>query len=247
MRQKSPHLLVEQLEMIVHKYGVRSVFLVQDIYGVDKGWLADFLVAMETSGKVTWGCYLRPDSIETGAFADMRRAGCRRIFFGVDSGSQRVQKRMGKNLDISQARKTVEAAVANGIYVATSLIVGFPWETRQDLQDTLSLQQHFLSMGVDGARIYLLSPLPKTEIATRYASKLRIDDTQSVVSSGMEGFWTAEMDRMIRHYPQIFSNFYYVEAEYVSHEEFLLAASAGNALYGLSRGGKPCDTDPNRR
>jgi radical SAM superfamily enzyme YgiQ (UPF0313 family) len=149
-----------------------------------------------------------------------------------------VQKRTGKNLDIPQARKTVEAAAAMGMSVTTSFVVGFPWETRQDLQDTLSLHQHFLSMGVDKAQIYPLSPLPKTEFATRYASKLRIDDTQSVVSRG-RGFWNAEMDRMIRHYPQIFSNFYYVEPEYVSHEEVVAAAWAGNALYGFSRGESP--------
>lgn len=56
------------------------------------------------------------------------------------------------------------------------------------------------------------------------------------MSRAMEGFWNAEMDRMVRHRPQIFSNFYYVEPEYVSHEEFLLAAMAGNALSGLRKG-----------
>jgi hypothetical protein len=40
---------------------------------------------------------------------------------------------------------------------------------------------------------------------------------------------------MIRQYPQIFSGFYYVEPEYVSQEEFVAAAWAGNALYAFSR------------
>ncbi len=239
MRLKSPGLLAAQLEALAHSQGVGSVFLVQDIFAVNKGWFSDFLQAMEACGKVSWGCYLRPDSIEPEELSAVNRAGCRQIFFGVDSGSQRVQQRMGKNLDVSQVCKTVEAAVATGISVTTSLIVGFPWETRQDLQDTLSLHQHFLDTGVDSARIYPLSPLPKTEITTRYASRLRIDSTQSVAPREMERFWNAEMDGLIRRYPQIFSSFYHIETEFVPHVEFRLAAWAGNALCTLSKGEDP--------
>ena len=81
-------------------------------------------------------------------------------------------------------------------------------------------------------------PFELAAVQERRVCSLRIDDTRSVVSRGMECFWNDEMDRMIRRYPQIFSNFYYVEPEYVSHKEFLLAASAGNALCALGKGEK---------
>jgi radical SAM superfamily enzyme YgiQ (UPF0313 family) len=224
--------------MIVHKYKVKGVVLVQDLFAADRDWLVAFLSAMEASEGANWGCRLRPDSVDAQTLADMHRAGCRQILFGVESGSQRVQKRIGKNLDISQARKTVEAAAANGIRVITSFVVGFPWETRQDLQETLSLHQHFLSIGVDASLIHMLYPLPKTQISTRYASALMIDPVPSDTLWGLGNLCSAEMDKMIRQYPQIFSSFYYVEPEFVSRKEFLFAVSVGNALNGLSKGGK---------
>jgi radical SAM superfamily enzyme YgiQ (UPF0313 family) len=235
MRQKSPHLLAEQLERAVQTCGVKNVFLVQDLFAVDKGWLAEFLRAMEACGEVTWFCYLRPDSIEATTLADMHRAGCRHIYFGVESGSQRVQERIGKNLDVPQARKTIEAAVAEGIRVTTSLVVGFPWETRQDLQETLSLHHQFLGIGVARSQILLVAPLPKTPFTAQYGSRLRLATAPSSLSRGLEGFRNAEMERMIRQYPQIFSSFYYVEPEFVSQEEFVAAAWAGNALRDLSK------------
>lgn len=237
MRQKSPRLLAGQLRTLVQNHQVENVLMLQDIFTVDRDWLAEFLRAMEPGGEITWGCYLRADCVDAKTLAAMDRAGCRYVFFGVDSGSQQGQTKMRKGLDLLQARETIEAAVALGIGVSTTLIVGFPWETRQDLQDTLSLHQHFLSVGVKRARISLLTPFSKTEITRRYASKLRLDDTTSAMSKAMDGFWNAEMGRMIRRHPQIFSSFYYLEPDYVSYDEFRLAAWAGNALSGFTKGG----------
>jgi radical SAM superfamily enzyme YgiQ (UPF0313 family) len=229
-RQKSPRLLAEQIETIVNRYRVKDVYFVQDLFGADRDWLADFVRAMEASGDANWRCFLRPDSADRETLADMRRAGCTHIFLGVDSGSQRSQKLIGKNLDLARTRKTVEAAIACDLRVKTSFIVGFPWETDRDLQDTLSLHNHFLSIGVEESQIRMLCPLPKTQLTTRYASRLRLDTAPSSVSEGLEGFRTHEIDTMIREYPQIFSSFYYVLPEFIPREELHLAVWAGRAL-----------------
>jgi len=234
-RQKSPELLVEQIKSVTHKYKINAVALMQDLFAVEGDWLTDFLRAMGASSSVNWNCNLRPDSIKAETFTDMKRAGCTGIFFGIESGSQRSQKLIGKNLDISKTRRIVEAAVASGIRVKTSFIVGFPWETREDLQETLSLHEHFLAIGVDSSEVNLLSPLPQTQIATRYFSQFRIDHVTSRMSRGLGNFRTVEIDRMIRQYPQIFSSFYYLNPEFLSRKEFLLAANAANALSSFER------------
>jgi radical SAM superfamily enzyme YgiQ (UPF0313 family) len=205
----------------------------QDLLAVDGDWLNEFLMAMKASRSVNWTCNLRPDSIKAETFTDIKRAGCTGIFFGIESGSQRVQKLIGKNLDISKTRRTIEAAVASGIRVETSFIVGFPWETREDLQETLSLHEHFLAIGVDISVVNLLSPLPQTQIAIRYSSHLRIDHVTSRMSRGLGDFRTVEIDRMIMKYPQIFSSFYYVNPEFLSRQEILLAVDAANSLFAL--------------
>jgi radical SAM superfamily enzyme YgiQ (UPF0313 family) len=232
-RQKSPDLLMDQIRSVTHKYKINTVALMQDLLAVDGDWLNEFLMAMKASRSVNWTCNLRPDSIKAETFTDIKRAGCTGIFFGIESGSQRVQKLIGKNLDISKTRRTIEAAVASGIRVETSFIVGFPWETREDLQETLSLHEHFLAIGVDISVVNLLSPLPQTQIAIRYSSHLRIDHVTSRMSRGLGDFRTVEIDRMIMKYPQIFSSFYYVNPEFLSRQEILLAVDAANSLFAL--------------
>jgi radical SAM superfamily enzyme YgiQ (UPF0313 family) len=232
-RQKSPDLLVEQIKSVAHKYKIKALLLMQDLFATEGDWLVDFLHAMEGSGEISWCCALRPDSVSAQTLAKMRRVGCGYIFFGVESGSQRVQKLIGKNLDISKTRRTIEAAVASGIRVKTSFIVGFPWETADDLQDTLSLHKHFLDIGVEASQVFLLSPLPKTQITTQYASQLRFDPYQFARATGLKYVRNDKIDRMIRQYPQIFSSFYYVNPEFLSRREVLLAADAANALSAL--------------
>ena len=232
-RQKSPDLLVEQIKCVTYEYKINTVALMQDLLAVEGDWLNEFLRLMKASCSVNWTCNLRPDSIILKTFTELKRAGCTGIFFGIESGSQRVQKLIGKNLDISKTRITIETAVACGMRVETSFIVGFPWETREDLQDTLSLHEHFLAIGVDISVVNLLSPLPQTQIAIQYSSHLNIDHVTSRMSKGLGDFRTAEIDRMIRQYPQIFSSFYYVDPEFLTRQEILLAADAANALFAL--------------
>jgi radical SAM superfamily enzyme YgiQ (UPF0313 family) len=235
-------LLVEQIKSVAHKYKINTVVLIQDLFATEGYWLVDFLRAMEGSGEIYWSCALRPDSISAQTLARMQRAGCRYIFFGIESGSQRVQKLIGKNLDIRKTCETIEAAVACGIYVETSFIVGFPWETAEDLQDTLSLHHHFLNIGVQKSQVLMLCPLPKTQITIQNTSRLKLDAMFSPLRWGASSVLTkseylrnSEIDRMIRQFPQIFSSFYYLKTEFLSRKEILFAVSAANALSEVGR------------
>ena len=234
-RQKSPDLLVEQIKSVAHKYKINAVTLRQDLFAIEGDWLSDFLRLKEAHNDIIWSCSLRADSVSTQTIAKMQRVGCRNIFFGIESGSQRVQKLIGKNLNISKTKETIEAAVACGISVETGFIIGFPWETGDDIQDTLSLHQHFLKIGVEYSHLSMLCPLPKTQITNQYSSQLMLDPVEFAHTTNFEYVRNSEIDQMIRQYPQIFSSFYYVKTEFLSHKELFFAVRAANALSAFER------------
>jgi len=234
-RQKSPDLLADQIVSVAHKYKLNAVALMQDLFAVEGDWLVDFLRAKEGHNEIIWSCTLRPDSVSARTLEKMQRAGCRTIFFGVESGSQRVQKQISKNLNISKTKETIETAVACGISVSTSFIIGFPWETPEDLQDTLSLHRHFLNIGVESSVVSILYPLPKTQITTQYASQLRLDPVDFAHTTNFEYVRNDEIDRMIKQYPQIFSSFFYLKTEFLSRKEIVFAVRAANALDAFER------------
>jgi radical SAM superfamily enzyme YgiQ (UPF0313 family) len=61
----------------------------------------------------------------------------RRGFFGIETGSERLQHVINKKLDLTEALRRIECADRNGIHTTVALIVGVPEETRDDLRDTM--------------------------------------------------------------------------------------------------------------
>src|SRR5258707_7225007 len=61
---------------------------------------------------LTWECLSRVTHVDKALFDQMHRAGCKRIFFGIESGDENVLKEMKKGITPDQARAAVEAFVA---------------------------------------------------------------------------------------------------------------------------------------
>src|SRR5258708_37573955 len=78
----------------------------------------------EANLPLTWECLRRVTQVDKALFDQMHRAGCKRIFFGIESGDEKVLKEMKKGITPDQARAAVEACVAAGIKAAGFFLVG---------------------------------------------------------------------------------------------------------------------------
>jgi anaerobic magnesium-protoporphyrin IX monomethyl ester cyclase len=94
----------------------------------------------------------------------MRRAGCVRVFFGIESGNDRILALMNKQITVKQARHAVYAAKEGGLQVGAFFIVGYPGESDQTILDTL----HFASgLLLDYLSFTLPYPIPGTALFER--------------------------------------------------------------------------------
>jgi len=85
-----------------------------------------------------WSCYARVDDL-TPELADlMKRAGCFGVFFGVESGDDRILKLMRKGHNSQDARDGIRTAHAAGLYVHANFIIGYPGETAETADNTLA-------------------------------------------------------------------------------------------------------------
>ncbi|PKL51380.1 MAG: hypothetical protein CVV42_00590 [Candidatus Riflebacteria bacterium HGW-Riflebacteria-2] len=89
---------------------------------------------------VAWIGYARLDAgHDRAGFARARAAGCRKLFIGVESGSDRILARFHKGVDAARARRVLLDAAAAGLAVHSFLMTGFPGEDENDRQATLDL------------------------------------------------------------------------------------------------------------
>ncbi len=138
IRRRTPENIVAELQYHVNR-GIRNFMFVDDIFNVPKDKCKDILrlVIKEVPGiRLNFPQGLRADQMDEEVLDLFQQAGTVLMALAVESASPRLQKLMGKNLQIERARRSIEYASTR--FVVTSFyIVGFPTETYEEAMSTI--------------------------------------------------------------------------------------------------------------
>lgn len=159
---RSANNVVAELEDIIRKYGYDRVWFADDIFPLRKE--RTLQICKEIINRAldfTWSCLARADLVDEEALASMKQAGCDIVFFGVESGSQRMLDAMNRMMTIEQIASGVSAAKRVGLKVHAFMMVGFPGENYESLKQTIE----FLKvLSPDEFSFTVAYPLPGTEL-----------------------------------------------------------------------------------
>jgi len=207
-RLKSAKRTFEQMRQLNALYGVAVFDLVHDMLTVDRRKVVEFCELLIDAGSpFQWSCAARTDCVDRDLLHLMKKAGCADIFFGMETGSQRMQHVIDKNLDLNEARLILREADDAGLLTTASLITGYPEETLEDLRETVRFFSDMLPLkGVD-PQINILVALPETPLTTQYKDRLFLDEGWTGIAEN--GCLQDATDQMlIAAHPDIFPNFY---------------------------------------
>ncbi|HUK78719.1 MAG TPA: radical SAM protein, partial [Thermoleophilia bacterium] len=132
--------------------------------------------------RFSWECLGRVDALDDELASRLRAAGCFRIFFGIESGSDATLALMNKKITRDQARAAVEAAHRAGLEVGAFFIVYYPGETEDAALETLRFATR---LPLDYLGLTMPYPLPGTALTTRLAGRRRREWRQ--VGGGLLG------------------------------------------------------------
>ncbi|HVO21059.1 MAG TPA: radical SAM protein [Anaeromyxobacter sp.] len=230
-RMKSPGRILEEMLLLRRAHGVRDFELVHDHLGADRRRLLELCdLLRSTPVRLTWSCSSRADALDGELLERMWSAGCRRIFYGVESGSEAVQRSIGKRLDLAATRAQLARTDRRGMQAAVAFVAALPEETLEDLRRTVDLFVDTLRLDRLEPQLSLLSPLPGTPIHARYRHELVLDDRVANVSAEGDHRDGADLALVARH-PQVFPGHYSVPTRHLDLREvdelrrFLLGAS----------------------
>ncbi len=216
VRYRSVPSLVNELKGLCEQYGAIVAYFVHDLFTARREFveaLCTELIAADLP--MTWQCRCRLDQVDRELVELMSKAGCRRLLFGVESGSERTLGLMNKKSRSPGADQVVERVlwtVDAGILPSLSMVVGIPEETLDDLNATLCLVAKFMRLGRVNAFIQLVSPLPGTALAKRIAHRMVYigQSAPTSFSQGIEfldGCRLPEDEELISSWPEIFQSF----------------------------------------
>jgi len=161
-RGLSPDRMVKDMKKLIDMYGLRSIFFVDDNFTFKRDRIIEFCKKIQSEKiKFEWSCNCRVDQVDEELLRSMKSAGCWRIGFGIESGTQKVLDWYGKGITLDQARKSIKLCKKTGISQACYFIMGSPIENEEDIIATIDFAKE---LNPDVAGFSYLTPYPATRL-----------------------------------------------------------------------------------
>lgn len=178
VRFRDPAYIEEEVRQMVRDQHFNHVVIADDTFTLKPDRAAAISEMLGRSGISSWNCDTRVNSVSLELLKIMKRCGCEKVAFGVESGSQRMLDLVGKGITVDQVRSAVQWARQAGItHIEGNFIIGCdPSETDQDLERTreliTSLPWTFVSVAV-------IVPYPGTPVREKMLAAGLIEDATS--------------------------------------------------------------------
>jgi len=211
MRYRRVENVLEEIELLLSRYGIREIHMVDDNFTFRRDYVMAFCEEVHSRGlRFPWTCPngVRLDSLDRELLLAMKSAGCYAVTIGIESGCQRVLDLIGKKISLQEIREKAALIRSVGLHPIGYFILGFPTETREEMRKTASFS---LDLGLRRANFMLFHPYPGTkmygEIETAKTRLKSRDEPSSFadVAHVPEGFTLKEMKNEQR---KMFARFY---------------------------------------
>jgi anaerobic magnesium-protoporphyrin IX monomethyl ester cyclase len=202
---RSPENVVNELAWLIREFHPDQISIVDDVFGLQPGWIATFAQLLQGAGvHVPFRCLMRADQITEPIARALVTAGCRMVWMGAESGSQRILDAMEKGVRIEQIREANRILRQSGIGVGLFLQFGYPGETWDDIEATLTLVRE---LNPDDLGVSVSYPLPGTRFYDRVREGL-----------GRKQNWVDSADLAMMYRATYEPDFYRVLHDVVHHE-----------------------------
>jgi magnesium-protoporphyrin IX monomethyl ester (oxidative) cyclase len=183
-RGRSVKNVVDELEFLFKKYNVRQFRIQDDNLTLDRkrilGICSEIIkrnldIRWDTpNGIAIW-------TLDKEVLRMMRKAGCYRITFGIESGSKRSQEYVRKIVDMGKIKDLIDYCHKIGIWVCSTFIIGFPYETKEDIEET---KRFILNSKINFPFVYIAQPYPGTDMYNDFKKENLLDSVHATSNIG---------------------------------------------------------------
>ena len=221
-RARTAENVVQEFQFIADNFpDVHEVVIEDDTFTVNKQRVKDICTLLIQRGlnkRLKWLCNARVN-LDYETMKVMKKAGCRLIIPGIESGCQQILDNIKKGTKVEQFYSYVANAKKAGLLIHACYMVGNKGETKETMQTTLQLA---LKLNTDTAQFFPLIPYPGTEaytwartngyIETDYSKYCLEDGTHNTVLNlpGLSAEEMVEFCNMARKK-------YYLRPSYILH------------------------------
>jgi len=205
-RLKSIERIINEIKYLKEKYNVGRFTLNHDMFTANKEYIIQF--CKELMGQdlnIAWNCSARIDTLDREIIEYMSKAGCERIYIGIETGSARMQKILSKNINTEEVVNKLLIVREFNIKPTISFIYGFYEEEENDFRETVAMIEKLLRSGLRYIQLHKFAPLPGTKEFDKVVDQLYYD---SIGSDMSRSSFSGGVESLISAHKSIFSSFY---------------------------------------
>lgn len=160
-RARSAKNVVDEMEECL-KLGIEEILIYDDTFTVDRQRTIDICDEITKRDlRFIWDIRARVDTVDTQVLSKLKQAGCARIHFGVEAGTEKILKVLNKNIHLNQIEEAFKESKKQGIERLAYFMIGSPIETKEDIKETVEFAK---KIDPDYISVTILTPYPATEI-----------------------------------------------------------------------------------
>ncbi len=168
-RWRSVDNVIAEIKMLKKKYNIDFINFNDDLFILQKKRAMEFCEKYKASGlNIEWSALSRVNVVDEELLKAMGDAGCIRVAYGIESGSQKILDEMNKMVKIEQAKTAVSLTRKAGMFANCTFIVGMPGETEETIQETVDFCKE---LGIP-ATLFYMNAYPGTSVFEEVKDKL---------------------------------------------------------------------------
>jgi radical SAM superfamily enzyme YgiQ (UPF0313 family) len=176
IRMRGAQSVVDEIELLMHDYGVKEIAFVDDTFTISNKRLSEiFRLTRERGLKFPWTCMARINTVNEKILGEMKENGCWHISFGIESGNEDILRLIRKNISLADTEKIIDQCYRLGIRTKGFFIIGHPKETPETIDQTIELG---LRLKLDDIVVTINTPMPGSKQYEQAEIYGRIDTTQ---------------------------------------------------------------------
>ncbi|MDP8257177.1 MAG: radical SAM protein [Candidatus Alcyoniella australis] len=203
LRLRDPKLVLEEMTILHQRYGINEIKIIDDNVNADRQHILAIAEEFKRSAldvSVSFACGLHLHTLDDEMLDALKQMGGYELMVAIESGSQRVLDMMKKKVRLDQVPQKIEMIKRHGFRAISFFIIGFPGETRQEIEQTVKLA---LSLPLDRAHFNCFSPLPGSQIYDDLKAAGRLGEFdirnihfETINYSFVEGLSAQQLDRI---------------------------------------------------
>ena len=220
-RSRSPENIIKEMKKLRKEYGINEFMFFDDNFIIDTKRVHKFcnLILKEKLG-VIWECRARVDVVDKPLLEKMKKAGCYRIRYGMESGDNQILQNLKKDITVEQIKRASKLTKDAGIEIFAYFMMGSPGETKETLEKTrklaLKINPDFVAFSrtilIVGSELYEWG-IQNNQIKKDYWKKyLKGEETDSAPAIS-----TPELpDKEVEEYISKSENQFYLRPKYIT-------------------------------